>query len=318
MTQISFENRVAIITGAGGGLGRTYALEIAMRGGAVVVNDLGGDVAGTGAGSASMADAVVAEIKAAGGKAIANYDSVATAEGGEAMTRAAIEAYGRIDVLINNAGNLRNAPFEELTIEDRDALWAVHLQGAFNATQPAYRTMKAQGYGRIVLTSSPAGLFGNADQSAYAAAKTGLLGLMTTITVEGSPHGIACNMLSPTAASRMGGKIDPEKMAAMMELIGPFATAMTPEFVTPMVVYLASEACTARGEIFATTGGRFARIFVGLADGWMGPRDVPATVEQVAENIGAISDTTNFTVPRHLVDEFKTLSEQIRAGQSSD
>lgn len=314
MTEVGFEGRVAIITGAGGGLGRTYALEIARRGGAVVVNDLGSDVAGKNSGSASMADAVVAEIQGEGGQAIANYDSVATTEGAEAITDAAIAAFGQVDVLINNAGNLRNAPFEDLTVEDRDALWAVHLAGAFNATQPAYRAMKKQGYGRIVLTSSPAGLFGNADQSAYAAAKSGLLGLMTAITVEGAEYGIGCNMLSPTAASRMGGKIDPEKMAAMMELIGPFSTAMTPEFVTPMVVYLASEACSARGEIFAATGGRFARIFVGLADGWMGPRDTPATVEQIAKNIGKISDTESFVIPKHLVDEFTRLSANIKSG----
>lgn len=311
---IDFTGRVAVVTGAGGGLGRGYALEIARRGGAVVVNDLGGDVAGTGPGSVSMADSVVDEIRGGGGKAIANYDSVATPEGGRAIVAAAIEEFGRVDIVINNAGNLRNAMLEDVSEDDRVALWAVHLHGAFNVTQPAYREMVKRGYGRVVLTSSPAGLFGNADQSAYMAAKTGLVGLMRAVAVEGAQHGVSCNMLSPTAASRMAGKLDPAKLEAMMALVGPFAEAMGPEFVTPMVVYLASEACSTNGEIYAATGGRFARIFIGLTPGWIGPRAAPATVEQVASHIDEIRDLADFAVPSHLVEEFQLLAERIRAG----
>lgn len=314
LREISFNGRVAVVTGAGGGLGRGYALEIAKRGGSVLVNDLGGDVAGTGAGSASMADGVVDEIRANGGQAIANYDSVATSAGGAAIIAAAIKEFGHVDIVINNAGNLRNAMLEDANEDDRTALWAVHLHGAFNVTQPAYREMTKRGYGRIVLTSSPAGLFGNADQSVYMAAKTGLIGLMRAVAVEGAQRGIRCNMLSPTAASRMAGKLDPEKLEAMMKLVGPFAEAMTPEFVTPMVTYLASEACSTTGEIYAATGGRFSRVFVGLTPGWVGPRDHPATAEQVATNIDEIRNLTGFAVPSHLVEEFQLLGDRIRAG----
>lgn len=310
MAPVSFENRVAVITGAGGGLGRAYALEIARRGGAVVVNDLGGNVDGLD-GSPTMADRVVEEIRRTGGRAIANYESVATRDGGERIAAAAIAAFGRIDALINNAGNLRNAAFPDLGEEDRDALWAVHLAGAFNVTQPVFRQMVKQGYGRILFTSSAAGLFGKTDQSAYAAAKTGIVGLMNVLAQEGAPHGILCNALAPTASSRMGQKISPEHASRMAGLVAPFMSALDPDFVAPLAVYLASEACRTSHDIYSATGGRIARIFIGLSEGWLGPRDAPATPEQIAEQIDRIRDTARFVIPAALDDEFRALADQI-------
>jgi len=310
MSTLDFKDRVVVVTGGGGGLGRTYALEIARRGGAVVVNDLGGDVAGTGGGG-DMANSVVEEVVALGGRAIANYDSVATPEGGERITAAALEAFGRIDALINNAGNLRNASFATLDPVDRDAVWAVHLAGAFNVTQPAYRQMVKQGYGRIVFTTSAAGLFGNPEQSAYAAAKAGIVGLMNVLALEGAEHGVLCNAVAPMAASRMAGKLDPDHASAMMAMIAPFMSAMDPSFVAPLVVYLASEGCETTHDVYSAVGGRFARIFIGLSEGWKGPRDSPATLEQVAANIASIRDIAGAAIPGKLVEEMVLLARQI-------
>lgn len=312
MGDVSFKDQVVIITGGGGGLGRAYALDIAARGGSVVINDLGGAVSGEGA-SNDMADRVVEEIRAAGGTAIANYDSVATVEGGEKIAAAALNAFGRIDALINNAGNLRNAAFADLAEEDRNALWAVHLAGPFNVSQPVFRQMAKQGYGRIVLTSSAAGLFGNPDQTAYAAAKAAAIGLMNVIAIEGAPHGILCNTVAPMAASRMGEKISPEHAAEMGKLIGAFGAALTPAFVAPLTVYLASDACQTSHDIYSAVGGRYSRIFLGLAEGWLGPRDAPVSAETVAEQIGAIRDISKFGVPGRLTDEFHQMNAQIAA-----
>lgn len=315
MTNVSFKGRVAIVTGAGGGLGRTYALEIARRGGAVVVNDLGGTVDGVG-GSSGMADRVVEEIGSAGGRAVANYDTVATPEGGERIAQAALEAFGRIDVLINNAGNLRNSAFSELKASDRDAVWAVHLAGGFNVTQPVFRQMAAQKYGRIVFVSSAAGLFGNPEQGAYGAAKAGLVGLMNVLSLEGAPYNILCNALAPSAISRMGEKMNPDHAAELGQAVAAFANRLEPRYVTPLVVYLCSDACATTHSIYSATGGRFARIFIGLCDGWIGPTDQPATVEEVAQHFDEIRDTSRFRVPADLADEFRFLTEQIqRRGQ---
>lgn len=312
MPAIDFTGRAVIVTGAGGGLGRTYALEIARRGGAVLVNDLGGDVVGAG-GSRSMADQVVDEIRAVGGRAVANYDSVATVEGGQKIAQAALDAFGRIDGLVNNAGNLRNSSFEDLSPEDRDSVWAVHLAGAFNVTQPVFRQMVKQNYGRIVFASSAAGLFGNPEQAAYGAAKAGVVGLMNVLSQEGAPHNILCNALAPSAVSRMGGQMNPKYAEEMTAVTAPFASALDASFVTPIVVYLCSEACTTTHEIYSATGGRIARVFIGINAGWLGPRDRPASAEEVAEHITEIRDTTRFEIPADLVDEFRILGRQIAA-----
>ena len=307
MSKVSFEGRVAIVTGAGGGLGREYALDLAKRGAAVVVNDLGTNSDGTAAAS-PMADAVVAEIRAAGGKAAASYDSVATSAGGEAIVATAMKAFGRVDVLINNAGILRNAPFDALPDSTIDAMLNVHLKGGFNVTRPAFRIMKKQGYGRILFASSAAGMFGNPEQSAYAAAKAGLVGLMNVLSLEGREHGILCNALLPTAASRMGDQMSDRQMKDFGEVFvsaGPhLGNTGTAPFVTPLVVYLVSEACQSTHGIYSATLGRYARVFLAACDGWLGPREAPPAAEDIAAHFGEITSADRFSVPASLRDEF--------------
>jgi NAD(P)-dependent dehydrogenase (short-subunit alcohol dehydrogenase family) len=257
MTEIGFDGRVAIVTGAGGGLGRTYALELARRGAQVVVNDLGGSMDGRGGGS-SMADAVVKEITEAGGQAVASYDSVATALGGEAIVETAVDRFGKVDIVINNAGILRDKTFVKLAAEDLESVIDVHLKGAFFVTQPAFRSMKENGYGRLLFTSSTSGLLGNFGQTNYGAAKAGLLGLSNVLALEGAKYDIKSNVIAPTARTRL-----------TEDLLGPMAEKLAPECVTPLALYLVSEACEVTHEIYTAGGGRYARIFVGLNDGWV-------------------------------------------------
>ncbi len=312
--QIDFKNRVAIVTGAGGGLGRTYAMELARRGAAVVVNDLGGAFDGKGS-SHSMADAVVNEIRAAGGKAAASYDSVGTRAGGEAIVETAVKNFGRVDIVINNAGHLRNAPFEQITDDILDSLIQVHLKGAFYVTQPAYKIMQKQRYGRIVFASSAAGMLGNATQAAYGAAKAGLVGLMHVLSLEGAEYGVLCNALLPTAASRMEKAMPAEQMekfAAQFAAIAKYAgNSLDAHFVTPLVVYLTSEACKSTHGIYSATWGRYAKAFVALSEGWLGPRDKPASVEDVAQHFAAIESRDKLVFPQHLMGEFAELTQAI-------
>ncbi|MBE8476097.1 SDR family NAD(P)-dependent oxidoreductase [Streptomyces justiciae] len=299
MSGISFDGRVAIVTGAGGGLGRSHALDLAARGAKVVVNDLGGDITGRGAGT-GMADQVVREIEEAGGTAVACYHSVATPEGGAAIVRAALDAFGTLDILVNNAGNIRNAPFTDLTPEAIDALLAVHVKGAFYVTQPAFAVMRDKGYGRIVFTSSGAGVFGNREQANYAAAKTALLGLANVVALEGAPHGIKANTILPTAASRMA-----EGMSADSMSDAPTTPAHhAPEVVTAMVTYLASEANPHTQEAFSVARGRYARVFTGVADGWYVPPTEPIpTADDVHRHIDRIRDRAGYHVPGSLWEE---------------
>ena len=249
MSDISYKDRVAIVTGAGGGLGKTYALEFAKRGAMVVVNDLGGSADGTGAGS-TPADDVVKLITEAGGKAVANHDSVATPEGGESIVQAALDNFGKVDIVINNAGILRDKTFAKLTPEDLEIVIDVHLKGAFFVSQPAFRSMKENQYGRFVFTASGAGIFGNFGQTNYGAAKMGLVGLSNVLAVEGAKYNIKSNVIAPIARTRL-----------TENLLGPLAEALDPECVTPLVTYLASEACEQTHEIYDVGGGRYARIF---------------------------------------------------------
>jgi NAD(P)-dependent dehydrogenase (short-subunit alcohol dehydrogenase family) len=317
--QIDFKNRVAIVTGGGGGLGRTYAVELARRGAAVVVNDLGGAFDGKGS-SHSMADTVVNEIRAAGGKAEASYDSVGTRAGGEAIVETAMKSFGRVDIVINNAGHLRNAPFESVTDDILDSLIQVHLKGAFYVTQPAYKIMQKQRYGRIVFASSAAGMLGNATQAAYGAAKAGLVGLMHVLSLEGAEYGVLCNALLPTAASRMEKAMPAEQMekfAAQFASIAKHAgNSLDPHFVTPMVVYLASEACKSTHAIYSATWGRYAQAFIALSEGWLGPRDKPASVEDISQHFAAIRSHEKLVFPQHLMDEFSELTKAIERGTS--
>jgi NAD(P)-dependent dehydrogenase (short-subunit alcohol dehydrogenase family) len=315
-SSIRFDRRVAVVTGAGGGLGRTYALELAARGAAVVVNDLGTSFDGQGA-SHSMADQVAAEIRAAGGRAVACYDSVASSAGGRAIVQTALDSFGRMDVLISNAGTLRNAPLDELSDETIDAMLEVHLKGGFNVCRPALKEMKRQGYGRILLASSAAGMFGNEQQAAYGAAKAGLVGLMNVLSLEGAPHGVKANALLPTAASRMGAAMDPkflEQMGAAFQALGSqLGNSGDPAFVTPLAVYLCSEACDSTHGIYSASLGRYARVFLGTCEGWIGPRVEPPSLEEIATHWGEICDKAGAHEVGSLSEEFALISRQITA-----
>ncbi len=301
MSEVTYDGRVAVITGAGGGLGKTYALELARRGASIVVNDLGGSADGTGGGS-SMADQTVKEIIEAGGKAVANYDSVATPDGGEAIIQTALDEFGRVDVVINNAGILRDKTFVKLEPEHLDAVIDVHLKGAFFVTQPAFRSMKENGYGRILLTASGAGVFGNFGQTNYGAAKMGLVGLMNVLAVEGAKYNIKVNTIAPIAKTRL-----------TENLLGPMAEHLDPHHVTPLVTFLCSEACDLSHELFDVGGGRYARIFIGMGKGWVSPKDTVASAEDIQNNLDAIRDQSDYVVPDSIAGEMQAAAEALKS-----
>ena len=256
MDPLTFDGRVAVITGAGGGLGRSHALELARRGAHVVVNDLGGAVDGTG-GSASAAEQVVAEIRAAGGEAIANADSVATPDGGAAIVECALDTFGRVDIVVNNAGILRDAAFKNVTPALLDAVIDVHLKGAFNVLRTAWPHLREQNYGRVVNTSSGSGLFGNFGQSNYGAAKAGLMGLTRVLSIEGARNNVMANAIAPIAHTRMTeGQID---------------ESMAPELISPLVAYLCHASCAVTGQAYSVGGGRVSRVFLGMTTGVTDP-----------------------------------------------
>jgi len=278
VSEVRFDGRVAIVTGAGGGLGRSHALLLASRGARVVVNDLGGSRDGTGAGT-NMADQVVAEIEKAGGEAAADYHGVDTAEGGEAIVKTALDAYGKVDILINNAGILRDRAFHNLTEEDWDKVLAVHLKGGYNVTQPAFRIMRQNSYGRIVFTTSAAGLFGNFGQTNYSAAKMALVGMMNTLKLEGAKYNIRANTIAPLAASRLTEDIFPPQVIEKL----------APAFVSPMVCYLCSEACEETGSVFTAGGGYFGRAAVVEGKGVFFEGE-PVSLEQIRDALPKIKD----------------------------
>jgi len=300
MSDIRFDGRVAIITGAGGGLGKTYALELGRRGASVVVNDLGGSADGTGAGSV-MADEVVKQINEAGGKAVANYDSVATPEGGEAIVQTAIDNFGKVDIVINNAGILRDKTFVKLSPQELEIVIDVHLKGAFYVSQPAFRNMKENGYGRLLFTASAAGIFGNFGQTNYGAAKMGLVGLSNVLAQEGAKYNIKTNVIAPIAKTRL-----------TEQLLGAMADKLEPDCVTPLSVYLVSEAYEHTREIYDVGGGRYARIFIGMNEGWTKGAGEPATVEEIAANIDQIRDTSEYTIPDSIAGEMQALMKALK------
>ena len=250
------EGRVVVVTGAGGGLGRQHALLFAERGAGVVVNDLGGSRDGSGAGSA-MADAVVREIADAGGEAAANYDNVATPEGGEAVVQTAVDAFGKIDIVVNNAGILRDVSFHKMTGEQWEPVLEVHLFGTYHVTRAAWPRLREQGFGRVIVTTSTSGLYGNFGQANYGAAKLGMVGLINTLAIEGRKYNITANAVAPIAATRMTEDIMPEEMLA----------ALDPAYVSPLVVHLASEECTDTGEVVLAGGGQYSRVHYMQANG---------------------------------------------------
>jgi NAD(P)-dependent dehydrogenase (short-subunit alcohol dehydrogenase family) len=296
---IDFEGQVAVVSGAGRGLGRLYALELARRGASVLVNDLGGTMHGEGEDPA-VADRVVLEIERAGGVAAASYDSVDTPEGGEAIVRAALDRFGRVDAVVSNAGIFGTAPFDQLSHAEWRRMLAVHLDGGFHLAQPAFRVMKRQGYGRFVFVASSAGLFGQPLAAHYAAAKTGLLGLANVIAVEGEPHGILANTVLPFGHSRMVTETvnDPKAVAA-----SGFLSAIRPELVVPIVVFLASRACELSHHNYSAGAGRFARVFVGLAEGWLAKPASNPTADDIAAHLADVSATEPFTIPMSIFDE---------------
>ena len=315
MSGISLEGDVVVITGAGGGLGRAHALEVARRGASVVVNDVGGP----GEGEPSPADSVVAEVRAAGGEAVASTDSVATPDGGHAIIRTAIEHFGTVDAVVHNAGVWRHVPFAEMTPENLDPVLDVHLRGAFFVIQPAWSAMVAQGHGRIVLTSSGAGAFGREEGANYAAAKAGLLGLCRALAVEGEQHGIRANCILPIApyvrrprAADTSGSTRMSDAAVERFRQAALPSSATPEMVSPMVAYLVSRACEPNGRAYSAGGGHFARVFTGLGSGWS-PSDGDAVeAEDIAAHMEQIDDPGRFTTPTSAWDELAQLGAKLR------
>jgi NAD(P)-dependent dehydrogenase (short-subunit alcohol dehydrogenase family) len=289
MDTYGFEGRVAVVTGAGRGIGRAYARLLAARGARVVVNDLGGSMTGIGA-DTGPASEVVAEIVSARGEAIADGNDVASEDGARALVATALEHFGRLDAIVNNAGIIRWAALPEVDVDNIRQHLAVHLEGTFNTVRAAWPHFVDRGYGRIVNTTS-SGMFGLPSNLGYAAAKAGVVGLTRSVAVAGAAHGIRCNLVAPAAFTRMAGTADDDS---------PMATQMAAELVAPMVGVLAHEHCPVTGEIYAAGAGRFARIFVAQGEGYVDTTGAP-TIEDVAEHWSEINDETRYTVPADLM-----------------
>jgi NAD(P)-dependent dehydrogenase (short-subunit alcohol dehydrogenase family) len=295
---LRFDGRVAIVTGAGGALGRSHALELARRGARVVVNDVGGSVHGVGE-AKTPAQHVVDEIAALGGEAIANFESVSSVAGGQAIVESALDAFGRIDILVNNAGILRDKAFHNMEAADIDAVLDVHLRGAMFVTQPVFKLMRQQQYGRIINTTSASGLFGNFGQANYGAAKAGLFGLTRVLALEGARVNIRVNAIAPLARTRM-----------TEGLLGDLAKLLDPESVTAVVAYLAHESCDVNGQVYSVAGSRVARIFMAESHGVVLPALTP---EAVRENLEAIDDEDHYLVPGSLTEAAQIIQQAISA-----
>lgn len=277
MAEIRFDNKVAVVTGAGGGLGKAYALLLAARGAKVVVNDLGGTFDGSGS-DATPAQQVVDDIKAADGEAVANYDSVAEWESAQKIINTAVESYGRLDILINNAGILRDKSIIKMEMEDYRKIMSVHLDGTFFCTKAAFAIMKEQAYGRIVSTASAAGLYGNFGQTNYGAAKMGIAGMMNSVAQEGARYNIKANTIVPTAGTRLTFTVMPE------DVIGK----VKPEFVAPAVAWLCSEECNETARMISAGGGYFSRAAVVEGPGVVFDSTKEITVEMFVEKLDQI------------------------------
>jgi NAD(P)-dependent dehydrogenase (short-subunit alcohol dehydrogenase family) len=287
-TPLDFTGRVALVTGAGAGLGRAHALELARRGSAVVVNDL----------APEASDAVVKEIAGAGGQAIADSNSVATPAGGAAMVNAALSEFGRLDIVVNNAGLVRDKTFAKMTPDLLDPVLDVHLKGAFYVSQPAYAHMKEAGYGRLVFTSSAAGLFGNFGQTSYGAAKMGLVGLTRVLALEGAKYGIQSNSIAPIAATAMSaGLLDEE-----------WERRLRPELVSPAVAWLAHERCPSNGGVYSVAAGRVARVFIAETRGFYSPE---LAAEDIEANWQTICDEDGYVVPANAENERDVLAQWL-------
>lgn len=298
MSELRYDGRVAVVTGAGHGLGRQHALELAARGAKVVVNDLGGDRSGVGA-SAGPAQEVVDEIKKNGGEAVANPDNVATPEGAQAIVQTALDAFGKVDIVVNNAGILRDKSFKNMTVEEFDTVIAVHLRGSFLVSSAAWPHLRENGYGRIVNTSSPAGLFGNFGQANYATAKMGLVGFTKTLAQEGAKYDIKANAIAPVAWTRMTEDLLP----------ADFADKLGVDQVTPLVAFLVHESNQDTGEVYTVGGGRIAKIFVAEGPGY-GQKET-LSVEAVRDNWAAINASEPLAVFKNPMEQMGPLIQQL-------
>jgi NAD(P)-dependent dehydrogenase (short-subunit alcohol dehydrogenase family) len=299
MAELRFDGRVAIVTGAGQGLGRQHALELASRGAKVVVNDLGGALDGSGA-STGPAAAVVEEIKKTGGEAVANPDNVATSEGAEAIVGTALETFGRVDIVVNNAGILRDRSFKNMAPEEFDQVIAVHLRGSFLVTHAAWPHLREQGYGRVIMTSSPAGLFGNFGQANYSSAKMGIVGLTKTLAAEGAKYDIKVNAIAPIAWTRMTSDLFPPD----------FEDKLSVELVTPVVAWLAHESNEGTGETYSVGGGRVARVFVAEGPGFT--KKDGLSIEDVRDNWQQINATEPYLLAKNIGEQTAAVFEALK------
>ena len=295
-SELSFAGRVAIVTGAGHGLGRAYALELARRGASVVVNDIAVRVDGR-----TASRAVVDAIHGLGGTAVASEHSVADPEQAEAIVAAARSEFGRVDIVINNAGANHHTPFEQTDVALLQHHFALHVQGAYVITKAAYADMAPRGHGRIVFVSSATGMFGRPGGVAYGTAKAGLIGLMNAVSLEGEEHGILANAVLPIAETNISERSRGEEVAYDPELSGE--PRQDPRFVVPLVCYLASDACTSTHGIYSSVLGRYARVYVAVAAGWHPERDVPPSLEELATHWADVNRPTGFTFPASTSDE---------------
>jgi NAD(P)-dependent dehydrogenase (short-subunit alcohol dehydrogenase family) len=299
---LSFDGRVAVITGAGGGLGRSHALLLASRGARIVVNDLGNDRSGRGTGSTSTADHVVEEIASLGGTAVASYDSVDTPEGAESIVQTALDSFGRVDILVNNAGFLRDVSLVKMAPDDFRSILRVHLEGTFNVTRAAFPHMRAASYGRIINTSSGSGLYGNFGQSNYSAAKLGIVGFTRSLALEGTSRGITANVIAPLAVSRLTEDL----------MQAEFFKRFEPEYVSPFVAYLASDRCNLTGMIYQLGGGYYSR--VAIVEGAGAVFDTVPTPEQIGDRIGEVSDLSHWSEPAQATESLNTILARMGLG----
>ncbi|WP_055399482.1 MULTISPECIES: SDR family NAD(P)-dependent oxidoreductase [unclassified Mycobacterium] len=313
--ELRFDDQVAVITGAGGGLGRQHALLLASRGARVVVNDIGGSVTGEGTDSQAAA-AVAEEIRRLGGEAVADSHSVASPEGAQSIIDTALNSWGRVDILINNAGIVGDAPFEDMTPDRFEPLLDVHLKGAFQVTRPAWRAMREQRYGRILNTCSAAGILGAERMSNYGAAKTGLIGFTRVLAAEGADHGIKVNAIAPIAFTRMlthsldgaGPQDDPAAREVLNDLVGQYLQKLDPARVAPVAAFLTHRDCPVSGEIYTVGAGHVARFFIGRTRGFFDPE---LSVEDVRDHLDEIRDEAGYTVPGGPADEMAALFATI-------
>ena len=314
-----FDDQVAVITGAGGGLGKQYAQLLASRGARVVVNDTGSSVTGTGS-NTDAAHAAAEEIRRQGGQAVADSNSVTSPEGGQAIIDTALRSWGRVDIVINNAGIVCDAPFEDVTADRLAPLLDVHLKGAFYVTRPAWKVMREQRYGRILNTCSAAGILGAERMSNYGAAKTGLIGLTRVLAAEGADHNIKINAIAPIAYTRMlahsidgaGQPGDTSAQAVLDDLVAQYLQKLDPALVAPVAAFLTHRDCPVSGEIYTVGAGHVARFFIGRTKGFYSPA---LSVEAVRDHFDEIRADTDYTVPSGPADEMSTLFATIMANQ---